>query len=240
MAEQFRLEQVGGYCRAVDTDERLLAPIALLVSHPGELFLAGTGLAEQHDRRIAARDLNGGAYSIHQGRAGTEDAMGQALFEHGLDSNAVPQVLVFLYQVRGLVDHELVDAQHLPDHRCGDAQQADIAIKGAFMQPLPLYRQHADGRAGLQYGHGNEGHPSTGVIGQLGYPVDEQRLLVHIRYQADGPGTHDIAGHALIDIQGKAAGFQVIHGQSIGVTHFHGVGSRDRQADPAAIQAIQL
>ena len=90
--------------------------------------------------------------------------MGEALLDHALNGNAVAQALVFLDQMLGLVDHKLVNAQHLADHRRGDPQQADVFIEGAFVHAFALDREHADGGARFQNRHGDKGHAAAAVV----------------------------------------------------------------------------
>jgi len=51
-AEQLALDEQGRKRRAVDDDERLIAPLAATMKGPGDELLAGAGFTGQQDRRI--------------------------------------------------------------------------------------------------------------------------------------------------------------------------------------------
>ena len=57
MAEQLALDQRLGQRPAVDRDERLVGPQAVLMHGPGDQLLAGAGFAQDQHGRVRRRDL---------------------------------------------------------------------------------------------------------------------------------------------------------------------------------------
>ena len=57
MAEKFTFHQVMRNSSAIDRDKKLCRPGSLLMDHPGNQFLAGTGFTTDVDRRLAPRQL---------------------------------------------------------------------------------------------------------------------------------------------------------------------------------------
>ena len=77
VAEQLGLEQRVGEGGAVDRDERFAVARAAVVERAGDQLLAGAGLAEEQDRRVARRDrVEAVHHPAHDGRA-TDDLFGR-------------------------------------------------------------------------------------------------------------------------------------------------------------------
>ena len=69
MAEQLAFDERLGQGAAVDRDERLVGPRALVVNGAGDQFLAGAGFAEDQHGRVRRRDFGDQrANAFHAGR----------------------------------------------------------------------------------------------------------------------------------------------------------------------------
>jgi hypothetical protein len=70
VAEELALDQVVGNGRAVDRDEGLAGPVAVLPDRARHQLLAGAALAGDHDGDVARRDLADDLEDLlHHGRA---------------------------------------------------------------------------------------------------------------------------------------------------------------------------
>lgn len=82
VAEDFRLEQLLRDGRAVDADEGAVGPVARHVDCAGRQFFAGSGRAEDEDRRFGPRVAQ---------QVGLERRDGGAVAEDGIDGMACPE-----------------------------------------------------------------------------------------------------------------------------------------------------
>jgi hypothetical protein len=102
VAEELALDQVVGDGGAVDGDERLGGPVAVLPDRAGDQLLARAALARDHDRDVARRHLADDLEDLLHDRRRADDAL---LVVLGVDRRLVvadrPQVGVGLERVLG-------------------------------------------------------------------------------------------------------------------------------------------
>ena len=122
MAEQFRLEQVIGYCRAVDLDERLRRAQSVEMQRTGNQLLAGTSLpGHQHRRQFVAGDPRFGVENLpypgldlfHRRRVADQPLQAALL---GLAPVVGGQRALHLHTAQGPLDRQLQFGQR---HRLG-------------------------------------------------------------------------------------------------------------------------
>src|SRR6185295_12710069 len=93
MPEQLAFEQALRECRAVDRNQRLVGPAAVLVDKLGDQLLARPALPADEDRRIGACDLAGEVYCLAERRRDADegDLLALAVLLHQLE----PEILGF-------------------------------------------------------------------------------------------------------------------------------------------------
>ena len=124
VAEQLAFEQRLGQGGAVDLDERLVRPQAVVVDGVGDEVLARAALAaDQHGRVAVGHLLDQPVHLLHRVARADHVVHGESRLQ------LPPQPDVLVAQQRPLGLHELVQLDRLGDHRGDDVEQTQAGVE---------------------------------------------------------------------------------------------------------------
>ncbi len=210
VTEELRFQQLLGNGGAVDADERFSAALAFAVNHAGEHFLAGAGLTEEHDRRIAVLDLIDFAHRRQQRAAGTDDAMRFAQLD------VTPAVAIEMSRHRadvlGAVLHGM---QYRRQHRCDHAQQIDVVGIAPARIGVALGGEYADGFSLDQDRHADETDALQAAADRFGDALQKLRLIGDVGDQCRLAAAPGIAGQALFEFDGVFPGIELFAREAV-------------------------